>query len=48
MLKEFNLRVKLIYTLFSEKVYDFDTVQRVINDYYRDPVSVLRKYRIIK
>lgn len=47
VLNEFNLRVKLIHSMFKERIFDFDTVQRIINDYYRDPVSVLKRYKII-
>lgn len=48
ILNEFNLRVKLIYSLFQKRIFDFDTVQRIVNDYYRNSTDVLRKYNVIK
>ena len=44
--KEFITRAKLLYTLFKKKVFEFHEVQRVINDYYKNPIEVLEKYGI--
>jgi len=45
--KEFFTRTKLLYELYKQKVFGFEEVQRVINDYYKNPVEVLNKYNII-
>ncbi len=46
--KEFLTRTKLIYELYKQKVFGFEEVQRVVNDYYKNPVEVLTKYNIIE
>lgn len=43
---EFNIRTKLIYELYKRKIFDFDEVGRIINEYYKNPVDVLMKYGI--
>lgn len=43
---EFTKRTKLIYELYKKKVFEFDDVQKIINVYYRDPLSVLKSYGI--
>jgi archaeal flagellar protein FlaI len=44
--KEFAIRSKLLYEMYKRKVFDFDEVGRAINDYHKDPVSVLNKYGV--
>ena len=46
--KEFVTRSKLLYELYKQKVFGFEEVQKVINDYYKNPVEVLQKYNIIE
>ncbi len=46
--KEFMTRSKLLYELFRRKIFEFDQVEEVINDYYKNPVEVLNKYNIIE
>lgn len=43
---EFIKRAKLLYALYQQKVFSFEELKKVINDYYRNPVSVLKKYGI--
>jgi type IV secretory pathway ATPase VirB11/archaellum biosynthesis ATPase/intein/homing endonuclease len=45
--REFRLRTKLIFEMFKRKVVDFDSVQKVINDYYKNPQAVLKAYGIV-
>lgn len=47
LLREFSLRSKLLYILFQKKTFDYNEVQRIINEYYRNPNAVLRRYQII-
>jgi archaeal flagellar protein FlaI len=42
--KEFETRTKLLYNLFQSKVLGYEQVQRVINDYQKNPQGVLAKY----
>jgi len=44
--REFNVRAKLLYALSRRKIWGFEEVQKVINDYYKNPVGVLSKYNI--
>lgn len=44
LLDEFNLRTKLMFALYKKRVFDFTTVQKVINEYYKNPKAVLKKY----
>jgi len=44
--KEFNIRTKLIYTLFQKRVLGYSDVQRVINDYKKNPQAVLQKFGV--
>ena len=44
--KEFNVRAKLLYELYKRKIFEFDEVGRIINEYYKSPVEILMKYGI--
>lgn len=44
LLREFKTRTKLLYTLFKQKIFDFTVVQKIINDYYKNPEKVIIKY----
>ena len=45
---EFNLRTRLLYNLFRNKIFDFNEVQHIVNEYYKHPEQVLKKYGVIK
>ena len=45
--KEFEIRTRLIYALFQNKVLSYEDVQRVINDYSKAPDVVLKKYGLM-
>ena len=44
--REFSVRAKLLYELSKSKVWGSEEVQKIINDYYKNPVEVLSKYNI--
>jgi len=44
LLKEFKIRTKLIFALYKKRIFDFSTVQKIINEYYKNPDSVIKKY----
>lgn len=44
---EFLKRAKLLYVLFQKKIFGFDEMRKIVNDYYRDPNAVLKQYGII-
>jgi flagellar protein FlaI len=43
LVKEFQLRTKIIFELFRRKIFDFDIVQKLVNEYYKNPQNVLRQ-----
>lgn len=44
--KEFVLRSKLLYTLYKQRVFGFDEIGKIVNDYYKNPATVLSKYNV--
>ena len=42
--REFEIRSRLIYALFRNKVLGYGDIQKVINDYQKNPLAVLKKY----
>ncbi|MBU0894943.1 MAG: type II/IV secretion system ATPase subunit [Nanoarchaeota archaeon] len=44
---EFKKRVRLIYALYKNKIFKFEEVQDVINQYYKKPEQTLRKFGIM-
>ena len=42
--EEFRIRTRLLFALYKKKIFDFETVQRIINEYYKSPETVLSKY----
>ncbi len=44
--KEFTTRTKLIFELYKRKVVGFDEVQKIINDYGKNPQAILKKFGI--
>ena len=43
---EFLLRAKLLYKLYQKKIFGFVEVQKIINDYYKTPNEVLKRFNI--
>jgi archaeal flagellar protein FlaI len=41
-------RAKLLYELYKRKVFSFDAVGKIINEYYKNPVEVLNMYNIVE
>lgn len=44
--KEFETRTKLIYAMFQKKVFDYEEVQRVFNDYKKNKAEVLKRFGV--
>ena len=44
--REFIVRSKLLYSLYKNKVFGFDEIGKIINEYYKNPIQVLSKYNI--
>ncbi len=43
---EFRRRVQLIYKAYQQKIFEFVEFQDLINDYYKKPIEVLRRFGI--
>lgn len=43
---DFSIRVKLLYVLYQQKVFGFQEIQDVINEYYKNPAEVIKKYNL--
>jgi len=43
---EFKRRVQLMYKLYQQKIFKFEEVQNIINQYYKKPEEVLRKFGV--
>jgi flagellar protein FlaI len=46
LLKEFAQRTKLLYEMYRRRIFGFERVQREINEYYKNPKTILAKYGI--
>ena len=44
ILQEFRVRAKLLATMYQRRIYGYKDVQRVIQEYYKDPNGTLRKF----
>lgn len=44
--RELITRAKLLYELYKRKIFGFDEIAKVVNDYYKNPLEVLAKYNI--
>ncbi len=44
---EFNMRTRLIYELYRRRIFEYYDVQKIINEYYKNPIAVLQKFGII-
>ncbi len=45
--EEFNKRAKLLYALYKKKIFGFEEVGKLINDYYKDPDTVLKRFGVV-
>ena len=43
---EFKKRALILYKLYENKIFDFEEVQNLINEYYKRPQDVLKKLGI--
>ena len=41
------LRSKLLYALYKNKVFGFDEVGGIINEYHKNPAEILQRYGIV-
>jgi len=43
---EFRRRVMILYKLYENRMFDFEKFQYIVNQYYKNPDSVLAQYGI--
>lgn len=46
IIREFNRRSALLRKLFQARIFDFNKVQDIINEYYKDPGVILRRFGV--
>ncbi len=44
--KEFEMRTRLLYELFRRRIMGFDEVESIVNEYYKNPDAVLKRFGI--
>ncbi|MBI5148700.1 Flp pilus assembly complex ATPase component TadA [Candidatus Pacearchaeota archaeon] len=47
LLREFDIRTRILFKMFQNKIFGFDEVQRMINEYYKNPKDVLTKLGLV-
>ncbi len=45
--REFEIRTRLLIEWYKRKVFGFEHIQQEINEYYKDPQAILKRYGII-
>ena len=43
---EFRRRVQLLYKVYQSNVFKFEEVQELINEYYKKPQEILKKFGV--
>ena len=43
---EFRRRVQLLYQIYQKKIFKFEEVQDIVNEYYKKPAEVLKKFGV--
>ena len=46
LVKELNIRTKLLITLFKKSIFDYIEFRSLINEYYKDPKAVLKRFNV--
>ncbi|MBI2452539.1 type II/IV secretion system ATPase subunit [Candidatus Pacearchaeota archaeon] len=46
--REMFTRAKLLFELYKRKIFGFDEVGRIINEFYKNPTEVLNRYNILE
>ncbi|MFA6023445.1 MAG: type II/IV secretion system ATPase subunit [Candidatus Pacearchaeota archaeon] len=44
--QEFSVRTKLLFEMYRRKIYDFNEIQRVVNEYYKNPEKIIAEFGI--
>jgi len=47
LIKEFELRTKLLYQLFKQKINNYEEIQKIVNEYYKNQKEVLKRFNIV-
>ena len=45
---EFDRRARLLYEMQRRRIYDFNKTQQIINQYHKDPITILESFGIIE
>ncbi len=45
--REFFIRTRLIYEMYRRKISDFNQIQKIVNEYYKNPEAVMKQFGIV-
>lgn len=48
LVAEFQTRTRLFHVLFEKKIFGYEELQRIVNDYAKNPQAVLQKYGVVQ
>lgn len=43
---EFRRRVQLLYQIYQRKIFKFEEVQEIVNEYYKKPLEILKQFGV--
>ena len=43
---EFKKRARLLYNMYTKKIFDYEEVQKIVTEYYKKPDDVLRRFGV--
>ena len=47
LLAEFARRTRLIFEMYKRRIFGFEDVQKIVHQYYKNPISVLRSFNLL-
>jgi flagellar protein FlaI len=47
LIKEFETRTRLLYKMYLKKIVGYEEVQKIINEYQKNPQEVIKRFRLI-
>lgn len=45
--KEFNIRTQLLISMYNSGIFDSKSLRMIVNEYYKDPIAVIRRFRLV-
>ncbi|MEK6974064.1 MAG: type II/IV secretion system ATPase subunit [Nanoarchaeota archaeon] len=45
--KEFNIRTQLLINMYNGGIFDPKSLRMIVNEYYKDPIAIIRRFRLV-